>query len=289
MIENRRYTPEEFKQLMKELTKNSRKDFQPRYGTNVTSDDIKNNKQAVEDIMNNVQTIYKGLSSDNSNNRTTPTNMRDLNKSTLDYNFNNEVSDTYKTRVKAQVHGYSSADNEKSVEERNADFEGNTKYYAGAMEKSEGWNEKEKRLKVSGLASRTLPEKSFDSKTLYTNEQKVMKRLRFKKSVFLNEEQVRDMVPEEYKVDGNRFIMTDANGKDWLVECAVDKDFNHAEVKVLGKFSKEGIDEQVARMRSLYSYDTINTAGKLSSRERKEEIENVGKLIEGVRRLNSMR
>lgn len=274
---------------MKELTKNSRKDFQPRYGTNVTSDDIKNNKQAVEDIMNNVQTIYKGLSSDNSNNRTTPTNMRDLNKSTLDYNFNNEVSDTYKTRVKAQVHGYSSADNEKSVEERNADFEGNTKYYAGAMEKSEGWNEKEKRLKVSGLASRTLPEKSFDSKTLYTNEQKVMKRLRFKKSVFLNEEQVRDMVPEEYKVDGNRFIMTDANGKDWLVECAVDKDFNHAEVKVLGKFSKEGIDEQVARMRSLYSYDTINTAGKLSSRERKEEIENVGKLIEGVRRLNSMR
>ena len=49
-----------------------------------------------------------------------------------------------------------------------------------------------------------------------------MKRLHFKNTTFLNEEQMIKRIPEDYKIDGNKFIMKDSKGNEYLVECKKD-------------------------------------------------------------------
>lgn len=85
------------------------------------------------------------------------------------------------------------------------------------------------------------------------SESKPMKRLKFKNTIFLSESQVLARVPEDYKVDENRFYMQDKTGTDYLVECKADP-FGHIHLSIENRINKQHINEELAKMKKLAGY-----------------------------------
>lgn len=250
--EKKVYTLSEFCKVLKES-----QEFKARKGKNVESEDKKNNEKAVNDILKQGKKFDGGLSDEKK--KENPRDITDYNKTTLDNDFAYEPSKEYKDRVKAQVHGFPSAENEKNskIEEENdsLDFEGNKDFYKQNAEKRKKVANARQTDKHAGLKSHNLPKETFKDNTLYTNESRKMKRLNFSKTVFLNEAEMIKKIPDDMKIDGNKFYMKDAVGNEYLVECVKDKAINDIiHTKVVDYKNKEKIDETFKRMKELYGY-----------------------------------
>lgn len=250
--EKKVYTLSEFCKVLKES-----QEFKARKGKNVESEDKKNNEKAVNDILKQGKKFDGGLSDEKK--KENPRDITDYNKTTLDNDFAYEPSKEYKDRVKAQVHGFPSAENEKNskIEEENdsLDFEGNKDFYKQNAEKRKKVANARQTDKHAGLKSHNLPKETFKDNTLYTNESRKMKRLNFSKTVFLNEAEMIKKIPDDMKIDGNKFYMKDAVGNEYLVECVKDKAINDIiHTKVVDYRNKEKIDETFKRMKELYGF-----------------------------------
>ena len=250
--EKKVYTLSEFCRVLKES-----QEFKARKGENVESEDKKNNEKAVNDILKQGKKFDGGLSDEKK--KENPRDITDYNKTTLDNDFAYEPSKEYKDRVKAQVHGCPSDENEKNSkikEENNSlDFEGNEDFYEQNAEKRKEVADARQTDKHAGLKSHNLPKETFKDNTLYTNESKKMKRLNFSKTVFLNEAEMIKKIPDDMKIDGNKFYMKDSVGNEYLVECVKDKVINDIiHTKVVDYKNKEKIDEAFKRMKELYGY-----------------------------------
>ena len=264
--EKKVYTLSEFCRVLKES-----QEFKARKGKNVESEEKKNNEKAVNDILKQGKKFDGGLSDEKK--KENPRDITDYNKTTLDNDFAYEPSKEYKDRVKAQVHGFPSVANEKNskIKEENdsLDFEGNADFYEQNAEKCKEVADARQTDKHAGLRSHNLPKETFKDNTLYTNESKKMKRLNFSKTVFLNESEMMKKIPDDMKIDGNKFYMKDAVGNEYLVECVKDKaiqDLIHT--KVIDYKNKEKINETFKRMKELYGYKSstgIQNSGKFEN------------------------
>ena len=264
--EKKVYTLSEFCRVLKES-----QEFKARKGENVEKEDKKNNEKAVNDILKQGKKFDGGLS--DKKKKENPRDITDYNKTTLDNDFAYEPSKEYKDRVKAQVHGFPSVANEKNskIKEENdsLDFEGNEDFYEQNAEKRKEVADARQTDKHAGLKSHNLPKETFKDNTLYTNESKKMKRLNFSKTVFLNESEMMKKIPDDMKIDGNKFYMKDAVGNEYLVECVKDKaiqDLIHT--KVIDYKNKEKINETFKRMKDLYGYKSstgIQNSGKFEN------------------------
>jgi hypothetical protein len=262
----------------------SHNEFNPKIGDKVESEDKKNNEKAVDDIMKQSKEFDGGITDKKKN--TNKEDIQDFNKTTLDVEFASEPGEAYRERVKAQVHGFPSADNEKNSkikeDNKSLDFEGNEKFYDAQKKKSEEISDKEAELKHAGLKARELPKEDFKNDTLF-KENKTMKRLHFKNTVFLSEAQMLKKVPEEYRTSDGRFIMKDASGTEYLVECSYNKEFNHGQLTVVNKTNKEQINEQLDRMRELFDYNSSSYMGGTTSSSRKTETQGLSEMINRVK------
>ena len=275
---NKAYTLSEFCKVLRES-----QEFKPKKGEKVESEDKKNNEKAVNDILKQSKEFDGGLS--DKGKRENPRDVVDFNKTTLEVDFVNEPSDDYKKRVKAQVHGFASAENEKNskMEEdsEGLDFNGNKDFYKERSEVAKTRSDRRHALKTSGLQSKELAkddefDDEFKDKTVFTNENKKMKRLCFSKTVFLNEEEMLKKVPNDMKIDGNKFYMKDSVGNEYLVECAKDKVIDQIiHTKVVDYVNKEKINETFNRMKELYGY---KSSGNIQN-SAKVENEMVGKML----------
>ena len=264
--EKKVYTLSEFCRVLKES-----QEFKARKGKNVEREDKKNNEKAVNDILKQGKKFDGGLS--DKKKKENPRDITDYNKTTLDNDFAYEPSKEYKDRVKAQVHGFPSVANEKNskIKEENdsLDFEGNEDFYEQNAKKRKEVADARQTDKHAGLRSHNLPKETFKDNTLYTNESKKMKRLNFSKTVFLNESEMMKKIPDDMKIDGNKFYMKDAVGNEYLVECVKDKaiqDLIHT--KVIDYKNKEKINETFKRMKELYGYKSstgIQNSGKFEN------------------------
>ena len=277
---SKRYTFGELNRILME----SHNEFNPKIGDKVESEDKKNNEKAVDDIMKQSKEFDGGITDKKKN--TNKEDIQDFNKTTLDVEFASEPGEAYKERVKAQVHGFPSADNEKNSkikeDNKSLDFDGNEKFYDAQKKKSEEINDKEAELKHAGLKARELPKEDFKNDTLF-KENKTMKRLHFKNTVFLSEAQMLKKVPEEYRTSDGRFIMKDASGTEYLVECSYNKEFNHGKLTVVNKTNKEQINEQLDRMRELFDYNSSSYMGGTTSSSRKTETQGLSEMINRVK------
>ena len=258
--EKKVYTLSEFCRVLKES-----QEFKARKGKNVESEDKKNNEKAVNDILKQGKAFDGGLS--DKKKKENPRDITDYNKTTLDNDFAYEPSKEYKDRVKAQVHGFPSVKNEKKskIEEENdsLDFEGNKDFYEQNAEKRKEVADARQTDKYAGLKSHNLSKETFKDNTLYTNESRKMKRLNFSKTVFLKK------IPDDMKIDGNKFYMKDAVGNEYLVECVKDKVINDIiHTKVVDYRNQEKIDEAFKRMKELYGYKSstgVQNSGKFEN------------------------
>lgn len=277
---SKRYTFGELNRILME----SHNEFNPKIGDKVESEDKKNNEKAVDDIMKQSKEFDGGITDKKKN--TNKEDIQDFNKTTLDVEFASEPGEAYKERVKAQVHGFPSADNEKNSkikeDNKSLDFDGNEKFYDAQKKKSEEISDKEAELKHAGLKARELPKEDFKNDTLF-KENKTMKRLHFKNTVFLSEAQMLKKVPEEYRTSDGRFIMKDASGTEYLVECSYNKEFNHGKLTVVNKTNKEQINEQLDRMRELFDYNSSSYMGGTTSSSRKTEAQGLSEMINRVK------
>lgn len=281
MLSEKRYTFSELNAILMESTN----EFNPKKGEKVDSENKKNNGKAVDDIMKQSKDYDGGISGDKKKN-TNREDIVDYNKTTLDVNFASEPGDDYKERVKAQVHGFPSAANEKNseIEENNEslDFEGNKEFYDKQAEKSKMVNDMETEIKHAGLKSHNLPKDNFKNDTLF-KENKTMKRLHFKNTVFLSEAQMLKKIPEEFKSVDGEFIMKDAKGTEYVVECQMNKTFNVPKLIVKNRYNKEQVNEQLERMRQLSGYNSSEYLGGTTSNTRKTETGNLSEMITRVK------
>lgn len=265
---------------------NESQDFKPVLGKNVESDDKKNNEKAVKDIMKETEEYDGGLK--NEKRETNPEDSVDYNKTTLDVNFAYEPSDEYKERVKSQVKGFPSVENEKNTdieENESLDFEGNEKFYDEQKKKRKDVADARADIKHSGLQSHNLPKESFEDKTLF-KENKTMKRLHFKNTVFLTEAQMLKRIPDEYKFDGNKFYMKDSKGTEYLVECVKDKNVDYVYTNVLSVSNKEKINEEMNRIKELSGYNSSDYFKTSSSESRRLEESKFVDMLERVKELS---
>ena len=271
--EKKVYTLSEFCRVLKES-----QEFKARKGENVESEDKKNNEKAVNDILKQGKEFDGGLSDEKK--KENPRDITDYNKTTLDNDFAYEPSKEYKDRVKAQVHGFPSAKNEKDTkikeENKALDFSGNDDFYKSQSEKRKKIANARETDKHAGLKSHNLPKETFKDNTIYTNESKKMKRLHFNKTVFVNESQMLKKIPDNMKFNGNKFFMKDSVGNEYLIECVQDKvikDIIHT--NIINYENKEKLNETFNRMKQLYSFKSSNNVQNSGEFENKM----VGKMI----------
>ena len=143
-------------------------------------------------------------------------------------------------------------------------------------------NDTYKRLKD---ASKKYKEYKYDLPTEYqktprvrvtkgVNENK-MKRLNFKQE-FENEYEMKKLIPENYKVDGHTFLMTDGNQT-----FKVRWDQSIKEGTVLNSKNKTQINEDADKMKKLFNYKYSDSMGK--STDYTEETKLFKTLIESTR------
>jgi hypothetical protein len=111
---------------------------------------------------------------------------------------------------------------------------------------------------------------------------KSMKRINFRKDRFKCEEHMASLIPEHYKVQGNRFYMKDAADNEYLVEWN-EKEKNR--VLVLEHKNERENAEQMAKIKHLYEYDSRNTSISLDGDGRLNEVAQMDRLLGKARSL----
>lgn len=266
----RTYTLSELKRNLKE----SAQEFHPVIGSGVESGNKENNKKALKDINKEVSEYDGGLTFKR---KTTKIGDNgDMNKTTLDLDFDDEPSKEYKDRVKSQVHGYASKEHEDAHKDDDKDekekHETNKQLYKDLKDRADDVNKEKQDLKASGLQAREFDKDKFKTKDVYENKQNCtnqkMRVLNFKKTEFINENEIAKRIPDEYKTDGNVFKVKDKNGRTFVVEWTRDDERNMS----FGSF-KEQKDPQkeLDRIHQLFEYNTKNALGNISKSQRVNE------------------
>lgn len=275
--QGKRYTISE----LMEAAKKSAQEFEPKFGDGVVDGNKTNNGKAIKDIQKSVSDYDGGIEVV----KRKFDKPADRNKTTIDVRFNEvQPGKEWEDRVEAQVHGFPSVMNEENHEDEedtSVDYSGNKEFYDWRKDLKQD-RQKEEDFKVkAGIAGK--PEKK--GALLPTNESNTLKRLKFKRTIFENAQKAISKVPEEYKTDGNRFIMMDANGTEFLMECTIDKDFGYAKVECKKQLNEKKAEDELDRMRSLYGFNSSDYY--TSADKSKENLSALHESIESIKKLES--
>lgn len=282
MQKGKLYSLSEFNKAIRE----SPNEFKPKLGKNVESNDKKNNKEAVGDILRQVKRYDRSIKDENQYISQKEYGSEDMNKTTLDYDFTVDPSDEYKDRVRSQVRGYASVAHEDTSDD--SGNEGNKRFYDWQKKKNKIQTDKKRDDKAAGLKARMLDKEAFKSKTLYKNESAVKKMpvVRFKRTIFTNEEDMLRKVPDSLKTDGNQFIMSDASGMNYVVECQIDESLNLPNLKVSRKGNPRKDREEIKRMMRLSEYSSRDYFASRSPMDMEAENRNVYTMAESIRKIS---
>ena len=261
------------------LEAKEKNEFEPVFGKNVPSDNKKINTQAYNDIKKETGAYDGGLGSYSHNKKgeaLTPANNRGM--ADLDYD---SISKPFKDKVKAQLKGYPSVENEKLHEKDDA-F-GNAYYDSNNLSKDianhakEAKKEKDK-SKTDGLvSSKYKNETEKNSDTMF--ESKKISKIQFKHTQFLSEGHMLSKVPDEFKVEGKRFIMKDTADNEYLVEWTA------KQPNVTKRINKTQVNEEMNRIKSLYGYKSKDYFTTTNSQSRINENKEFSDMIKKARQL----
>jgi hypothetical protein len=258
------YTVRDIRRLIAE----SSNEFKARMGNNVETENKRNNEKSYKETEKHVKDFNGKITQKERAEAVKP----DSNKTTLDYNPIVEPDETYKKRVQAQAKGYASELEEKNkIEKGGAEFDKEGKIKKAYNQSRDKAEANKKIVQKSGLTAREMPDKAFDKNHLDENQKPKTKRLFFKHSRFINEAQVLTRVPEEYKVDGQRIIMTDVANNEYIVECVKSPKSGLIETSIVSYKNDKLMNEQVDRIRQLMDYKSADEFGNRTAEERLNE------------------
>lgn len=268
---------------LRRIIKESSSEFKAKVGANVESDNKKNNDKSYEESKKRAKD-FDGATLDETPKKEKLDRSYDNNRTTLGYTLDNEPSKEYKERVKAQAKGYTSvADEKKGPKDHNAEMDDDARIYSSMKDNETAKQKKKEELAHSGLVSSKMEKKEknnmFESKTPKT------KRLIFKKTEFLNENQMLSRIPEEYKIDGQKIYMKDKNDNEYIVEFTKSQKSGLLETYIIGFNNQKKLDEQMSRVQQLFNYNSVSAKGNKTQTLRESEDKNMTNLLNIARTL----
>lgn len=274
------YKVGEIRRIIRESSQN---EFKPKLGPNVERDDKKNAQDAYKEAEKRAKNYDGGLKTPEKN-KLEP--REDGNKTMLGLNYESDPGDKFKQKVKDQVAGYASSKERNNGIEKVGDF--NDDFYENEKKTVEKMADDRENIGTSGLASSKLKEKDSDYGKVHTafKESKTpLKRLTYHHTKFINESQIFTKIPEDFKVDGNKFIVRDATDSEYLIEWCVDKKNNISEGRIITERNLKEADRTLDRMAELMGYNSSNVFGRNSSRSTINENKNVEDMLNNIRRI----
>ena len=265
------------KSVSKKSVLEAKNEFEPVFGKDVPKDNKKINSEAYSDIKKETEKYDGGLGAERKKGETVTTaNNRGM--SDLDYD---SISKPFKDKVKAQMKGYPSAENEKL--HKNDEAFGNAYYDPNDLSKDiadhakEAKKEKDK-SKTDGLvSSKYKKETEENSDTMFEN--KKISKIQFKHTQFISEGHMLSKVPDEFKVEGKKFIMKDTADNEYLVE------WTSKEPNVTKKLNKTQVNEEMKRIKDLYGYKSKDYFTTTNSQSRIQENKEFSNMINRAREL----
>ena len=270
------YKVGDVRQLVTEMASN---EFKPVLGKGVESDDKKNAKETYDNAEKKAKDYDGGLRSPEKK----PLEPRmSGNKTTLDYDYDAEPSEQFKDRVKAQAMGYSTPLEKENGIEKVGDFSDD--FYENEKKTAEIADKHREDIRTAGLVSSKLKDRDEDYGKVHTalkEEKAPVKRLTFKHTRFVTESQIYQRIPEDFKKDGNMFIVRDANQNEFLIEWCVSEKTNLSEGRIVKQRNLKEADERIGRMMQLFEYKSGEHTKKNSLNENNsiEDMLNVARKI----------
>lgn len=226
-----------------------RNEFKPKFGKGAERNSSANEK-AVGEILKNTKE-YNDKARKETARRKNDIDFEDFNKTTMDVRFEYDPGKAYKERVRKLA--TTGLENDKA---ECYSTEGNEKFYKDRARMSKNRSERDFDENIKGIVGRNNHDHGnsdkYKSKTPFMNENSV-KRLKFKNTVFLSENQVLKHVPDDYRFDGSMFHMQDMNGSDYIVECKADQ-FGVLHTSVSAGYNRTRVDEELGKMNRLAGY-----------------------------------
>jgi hypothetical protein len=264
------YTILELKQLINE----SASEFKAKIGQNVESTNHKENEKAYKSA-NEKTKILKGGKSEENNKKLSEKN--DGNKTMLDLELDSNCGDQMKNKIKAQAEGYTSELEKNNGIEKNGEF--SDKIYKQLKKHGKEMSDNKVIAKKAGLTARTLPDSSFKKDSLYKESKKISV-LNFKNTTFINESHMVSKIPDEYKVEGNRFKVKDCGNNEFIVE------WSDNEAKILSYENKQKLNESIKNFHKLINYSSKEQFNKSTPSKRINENKTFNTILNTSRRLN---
>lgn len=267
-MSERTYTISELKQLISE----SAADFKAKVGDGVNSANKKENNTVYSGTKKKIKD-FDGGGSEMVQERNLP-EKEDGNRTTLDYSIDGAPDEAFRDKVKAQAEGYTSTLEKKNNIEKAAEF--NDKTYKQFKKAGETIAKNVEDMKKRGLMARGASSDAFKKDGLYKESKKIAV-LNFKNTTFLNESQMISRIPDDYKVDGNRFKVKDAGQNEFIVEWA------EGEANILSYENKQKLNESIEKFQKLSGYNSKDQFKKSTSQSRLNESTEFDKILNKVR------
>ena len=172
------------------------------------------------------------------------------NRGMHDLTYDN-INKPFQDKVKSQMKGYVSKDAEdkhKGEPFGNADFDDDGNIYKSAKEHADLVKKGKDTATEIGLTGRELNKNEVEKQRETMGESKKIKMLTFKNTQFISEGHMMSRIPDEYKTEGNRFVMKDSADNQYLVE------WHTNEPMVTKKPNMKLVNEQKERMKQLWGY-----------------------------------
>jgi hypothetical protein len=274
------YKVSELKRIIRESSEN---EFKPKLGPNVERDDKKNAQEAYKNAEKRAKDYDGGLKTPEKN-KLEP--REDGNKTMLGLNYEADPGERFRRKVEAQSAGYASEKEQKNGIEKVGEF--NDDFYENEKKTVEKMADDRENIGTSGLVSSKLKDKDDEYgkvHTVFKESKTPLKRLTYHHTKFVNESQIFTKIPEDFKVDGNKFIVRDATDSEYLIEWCVDKKNNISEGRIINERNLKEADKTLDRMTELMGYNSSSVFGRNSSRSTVNENKNVEDMLNNIRQI----
>lgn len=202
------------------------------------------------------------------------------NKGMSDLTYDN-INKPFQDRVKSQMKGYVSKDAEdkhKNDEFGNATFDNDGNIYNAAKDHADAVKKGKDAAVEIGLTGSKLNKSEVEKQRETMGESKKIKMLTFKNTQFISEGHMMSRIPDEYKTEGNKFIMKDSSDNQYLVE------WHKEEPMVTKKPNMTLVNEQKERMKQLWGYKSAE-AKTSTSNFRVQEDKSFADMVDKARKL----
>lgn len=269
--------------LRQVIAESSQNEFKPKLGLNVERDDKKNAREAYDEAEERAKNYDGGLREPKKN-KLSP--REDGNKTMLGIEYDADPGKDFKDRIEDQSAGYTSTQERKNGIEKTGDFSDD--FYENEKKTVEKMADDKERVRTAGLVSKELKkgDKEYGKvNTVFNENRQSLKRLTYHHTKFVNESQIFTKIPEDFKVDGNKFIVRDATDTEYLVEWCIDKKNNISEGRIINERNLKEANKVIDRMTELMGYNSASVYGRNASKSVVNENKNIGDMLNNIRQI----